>query len=138
MTHRAAAAHPTRTAPQPHLPRIAASRAMRSVADCAPSLVLVPLSPQNYSLKHSAEHKWFYYTRQKKEECLVFKVYDKKADGPRFVFHTAFDDPMTPADAPPRKSIEVRAIAFYDPPPLGIEDAEIKCQKSDEEEWRGR
>ena len=49
-----------------------------------------------------------------KDECLVFKVYDKKADGPRFVFHTAFDDPRTPADAPPRKSIEVRTIAFYD------------------------
>ena len=51
-------------------------------------------------------------------------MFDKKADGPRFVFHTAFDDPATPCDAPPRKSIEVRAIAFYDPPPLGFEDAE--------------
>ena len=93
---------------------------------------------ENYSLQHSEKHKWFYYTRQQKEECLVFKVYDKKADGPRFVFHTAFDDPMTPADAPPRKSIEVRAIAFYDPPPLGIEDAEVRCKKADAEEWRGR
>ena len=68
----------------------------------------------------------------------MFKVYDKKADGPRFVFHTAFDDPMTPANPPPRKSIEVRAIAFYDPPPLGLEDAEVTCQKADAEEWRGR
>lgn len=94
---------------------------------------------ENYSLQHSPSHKWYYFTRQKKEECLVFKVYDKKADGPRFVFHTAFEDPMSPADAPPRKSIEVRAIAFFDPPPLGIEDAEVKCpQLSDPEEWRGR
>merc|ERR1711988_2034663 len=77
---------------------------------------------ENYSLRHSPDHKWYYYSRQKKDECLVFKVYDKKEDGPRFVFHTAFTDPSSPPDAPPRKSIEVRAIAFYDPPPLGAED----------------
>ena len=71
---------------------------------------------ENYSLQHSSSHAWYYYPRQTKDECLVFKVYDKKEDGPRFVFHTAFADPLTPADAPPRKSIEVRAIAFYDAP----------------------
>lgn len=87
-------------------------------------------SAQNYSLQHSEKHRWYYYSRQRKEECLVFKVYDKKADGPRFVFHTAFDDPMTPDEAPPRKSIEVRAIAFYDPPPLGTEDAEVRCREA--------
>lgn len=32
---------------------------------------------------------------------------------PRFVFHTAFDDPNAPKDAPPRASIECRAIAIY-------------------------
>ena len=47
------------------------------------------------------------------DECLTFKVYDKKADGPRFVFHTAFDDPSTPPNPVPRQSIEVRCIAFY-------------------------
>jgi len=73
---------------------------------------------ENYSLQHSSNHKWYYYSRQMRDECLVFKVYDKKEDGPRFVFHTAFDDASSPPDAPPRKSIEVRAIAFYDPPPL--------------------
>ena len=29
---------------------------------------------QNYSLKFSEEHKWYYYPKMKKEECLVFKV----------------------------------------------------------------
>ena len=48
----------------------------------------------------------------------VFKVYDKKEDGPRFVFHTAFEDPSTKPDAPTRKSIEVRTIVFFDPPAL--------------------
>ena len=50
-----------------------------------------------------------------KDECLLCKVYDKSEDGrPRFVFHTAFDDPSSPPYAPPRKSIEVRTIAFFD------------------------
>ena len=73
---------------------------------------------ENYSLRHSDAHRWYYYPRQTKDECLVFKVYDKKVDGPRFVFHTSFADPSSPTDAPPRKSIEIRAIAFYDSPPL--------------------
>ena len=77
---------------------------------------------ENYSLRHSDAHKWYYYSRMRKDECLVFKVYDKKEDGPRFVFHTAFDDPSTPPDAPARKSIEVRAIAFFDPPELAADD----------------
>jgi len=71
---------------------------------------------ENYSLRHSDAHKWRYFPQMSKDECLVFKVYDKKADGPRFVFHTAFDDPSSAPDAPPRKSVEVRAIAFYDAP----------------------
>jgi len=68
---------------------------------------------ENYSLRHNDEHKWYYYPRMEKDECLVFKVYDKKKDGPRFVFHTAFEDPLTPENAPPRKSIEIRAVAFF-------------------------
>ena len=76
---------------------------------------------ENYSLQHSGAHEWYYYSRMQKDECLIFKVFDKTEGGPRFVFHTAFDDPHTPADPPPRKSIEVRAIIFYDPPPLGVQ-----------------
>jgi hypothetical protein len=70
----------------------------------------------NYSLKHSDKHKWFYYPKMVKDECLLFKTYDKKEDGPRFTFHTAFEDPLTPDDAPARQSIEARTIAFFDCP----------------------
>jgi hypothetical protein len=69
---------------------------------------------ETYSLEPNDKHKWYYYPQQEKDECLIFKVFDKKKDGPRFVFHTAFEDPSTPADAPPRKSIEARAIVCYD------------------------
>ena len=71
---------------------------------------------ENYSLnaESASSHKWYYYPQMEKDECLIFKVYDKKLDGPRFVFHTAFEDPMSPPDPPPRKSIEVRTICFWD------------------------
>ena len=78
---------------------------------------------ENYSLRHSAAHRWYSYSCMTKDECLLFKVYDRKEDGgPRFVFHTAFTDPASPLDAPPRRSIEVRAIVFYDPPPIAAEE----------------
>mmetsp|Transcript_24957 Transcript_24957/g.70279 ORF Transcript_24957/g.70279 Transcript_24957/m.70279 type:complete len:455 (+) Transcript_24957:91-1455(+) len=69
---------------------------------------------ENYSLKHSEDHKWHYFPRMTKDECLIFKVYDKKEDGPRFCFHTAFDDPLTTPSSPARQSIEIRSIAFFD------------------------
>jgi hypothetical protein len=38
-----------------------------------------------------------------------------RADGPaRFVPHGAFDLPGTPADAPPRESIEVRTLVVVE------------------------
>jgi hypothetical protein len=40
--------------------------------------------------------------------------YDSKTDGcALFAPHTAFADPTTPADAPPRESIELRALVFH-------------------------
>jgi hypothetical protein len=51
-----------------------------------------------------------------RDECLLFTCYDSRRcdDAPRFTFHTAFDDPGTAADAPPRASIELRTIALFD------------------------
>ena len=42
--------------------------------------------------------------------------YDSVDDGitARLTPHTAFQDPTTPADAPPRESIELRTLVFYD------------------------
>jgi len=42
------------------------------------------------------------------------KCYDSKEDGrARFAPHTAFVDPKTPPGAPPRESIELRALVFH-------------------------
>lgn len=69
-----------------------------------------------YRVSYNPDHEWFYFPRMRSDEALVFKVYDSAKDGrPRFSAHTAFDDPTTAPDAPPRQSIEARALAFFGP-----------------------
>ena len=69
---------------------------------------------ETYSLRHSDKHRWYWYPGMSHDECLVFKCFDKRKDSTRFTFHTAFDDPSTTEASPPRQSIEVRTIAFFD------------------------
>ena len=67
-----------------------------------------------YRLCFSPEHRWFYFPNLQKDEAIIFKVYDSEKDGrARFTPHTAFVDPTTPDDAPPRQSIEVRSLVFF-------------------------
>ncbi len=69
---------------------------------------------QTYRLKYSPNHRWYYFPEMRRDEALVFKVYDSLTDGrARFTPHTSFIDPASAADAPARQSIEVRAFAFF-------------------------
>ena len=68
---------------------------------------------ETYALQYRPSHSWYYYPKMHCDECVVFKGYDTRRDLPRFVYHTAFDDPTIPETAPKRKSIEVRTIAFF-------------------------
>src|SRR4029434_612061 len=69
---------------------------------------------QTYRLKYSRNHRWFYFPRMRRDEALVFKVYESETDGrARFTPHTSFVDPDTAPDEPARQSIEVRAFAFF-------------------------
>jgi hypothetical protein len=69
---------------------------------------------QTYRLKYSAQHRWFYFPQLRREEAIVFKVYDSLKDGrARFTPHTSFIDPATPQGAAPRQSIEARTLAFF-------------------------
>ena len=70
---------------------------------------------QTYRLTYNPAHQWFYFPAMRRDEALVFKVFDSKKDGrARFVPHTSFENPLAPADAAPRKSIEIRTLAFFD------------------------
>ena len=69
---------------------------------------------QTYRLKYNPNHRWFYFPQMRRDEALVFKVFDSEKDGrARFTPHTSFEDPQSPPGAPPRQSIEARALAFF-------------------------
>ena len=59
-------------------------------------------------------HRWYYFPNMERHEAVLIKVYDSAEDGrARFTIHTAFDDPTSPPDAPPRESIETRTFVFF-------------------------
>jgi len=48
------------------------------------------------------------------DEVVLIRCFDSAQHGAaRFSAHGAFDDPTTPPDAPPRESIETRALVFF-------------------------
>ena len=85
---------------------------------------------ENYFAKTSDRHRWLFYPSMTRDEALLIKQWDSSGrlartqgtqadaeDGSEpcsFSFHTAFEDPTTPPDAPDRWSIEVRCMVLYD------------------------
>jgi hypothetical protein len=69
---------------------------------------------QTYAITYNPAHKWFWFPRMRREEALVFKVFDSMKDGrARWTAHTAFEDPTSPPNAQPRESIEIRTLSFF-------------------------
>jgi hypothetical protein len=59
-------------------------------------------------------HRWYYFPEMQRDEAVLIKCYDSMRDGrARFSLHAAFEDPTSPADAPPRESIEILTFAFF-------------------------
>jgi hypothetical protein len=49
------------------------------------------------------------------DEVVLIRVHDSANDGrARLSFHTSFDNPLA-SGAPPRESIEARALVFFPP-----------------------
>jgi hypothetical protein len=66
-----------------------------------------------YSLAFNPDHRWYYFSNMRADEAMLLKCFDSDTRRARFTAHTAFADPTSPADAPPRESIEVRTLAVY-------------------------
>jgi hypothetical protein len=80
------------------------------------SLIYADRVGETFSVLHSPRHRWVYFPEQTPDEALLIKCFDSATDGrARLSFHTAFDDPSSPPDAPPRESIEVRTLVFWAP-----------------------
>jgi hypothetical protein len=90
----------------------------RSIAfeDLIPSdLVYRDRVGETYAFAANPAHRWLYYPALQLDEVLLLKIYDSKTEGTaRLTAHTAFPDPTSAADAPPRRSIEVRSLVFWD------------------------
>ena len=69
---------------------------------------------QTYAITYNPAHRWYWFPLMRRDEALVFKVYDSLQDGrARWTAHTAFEDPTASPHARPRESIEIRTLAFY-------------------------
>jgi len=67
-----------------------------------------------YHCAYNPQHRWYYFPRMLRDEAIVFKTFDSARDGrARWTAHSAFDDPTSQPDAPPRESIEMRTLAFF-------------------------
>jgi hypothetical protein len=63
---------------------------------------------------HAHSHKWYFYPDMTPEEMLLFKGFDSDSSVASCrTPHTAFDDPATTSGAKPRRSLELRAMAFF-------------------------
>ncbi len=84
-------------------------------SDLLPSDLVYPdWTGETYAVAFNPRHRWYWFPRQTPSEVVLLKIYDSATDGrARLTAHTAFDDPASPPDAPPRRSIEVRALVFW-------------------------
>ncbi|MBB5509129.1 hypothetical protein HDG35_005422 [Paraburkholderia sp. JPY681] len=89
----------------------------RSIAptDLVPSdLIYQDKVGETYAFVFNPKHRWYYFPLMKAEEVLLLKIYDSAGDGvARLTAHMAFDDPSSPPDARPRRSIELRTLLFF-------------------------
>jgi hypothetical protein len=69
---------------------------------------------ETYAVTYNPAQRWYYFPQMQADEAVLIRCFDSARRGPaRFSAHGAFDDPQTPADAPPRESIEVRTLVFF-------------------------
>ena len=68
-----------------------------------------------YHLAYNPGQRWYYFPKMERDEVVLLKCFDSLTDGTaRWTAHGAFTDPNTPSGAPPRESIEIRTLLFYD------------------------
>jgi hypothetical protein len=67
----------------------------------------------NYLLEYSPRHRWFWYSDMNPGEALIFKTSESDPARAQLMPHGAFDNPVAPADAPPRISLEMRGVAYW-------------------------
>jgi hypothetical protein len=67
-----------------------------------------------FNLSYNPNHRWYYVPQMRPDEVFAFKLYDSDPQRPQWVGHTAFNDPDSTEDAPPRQSMEIRTVSFIE------------------------
>lgn len=82
---------------------------------------------ENYFTRFNAQQEWNYFPQMDHHEAILLKQWDnqgtlalrrKEVNEDNFLstfaLHSAFQDPSSPDNAPPRESIEVRCVLIWD------------------------
>jgi hypothetical protein len=73
---------------------------------------------ETYAILYNPNQRYYYFPKMQPDEPVLIRCFDSAQRGAaRFSAHTGFDDPTSPAGAPPRESLEVRMLVFYAPEP---------------------
>ncbi len=67
-----------------------------------------------FNLSYNPKHRWYYVPQMRPDELYAFKLYDSDPTRPQWTGHTAFNDPESSEDSPPRQSMEIRTVSFID------------------------
>ena len=67
----------------------------------------------NYVIAHNPAHRWCYYSDMTPAEAIVFKTSESDPARAQLMPHGAFDNPLAPADAPARVSLEMRGTCYW-------------------------
>jgi hypothetical protein len=73
-----------------------------------------PITWENTAYRHNPNHRWFYCSDMTRDEAFVFRSFDSDPAHAVHVPHTAFEDLTCPDTAPPRASLEIRMLAFWE------------------------
>ena len=68
-----------------------------------------------YNIAYNSDQRWSYFPRMESDEVVLLKCFASLTDGSaRWTAHGSFDNPNAPVNAPPRESIEIRTLYFFD------------------------
>jgi hypothetical protein len=67
-----------------------------------------------FNLSYNPNHRWYYVPKMRPDEVFAFKLYDSDPQRPQWTGHTAFADPDSTEDSPPRQSMEIRTVSFIE------------------------
>jgi len=79
--------------------------------DNLPELPDDPMHPEGSLFTYRPSHQWTYFSDMKKDEVLLFTLYDSNKKRPWRVPHSAFLNEME--GTKPRESVEIRTVCFF-------------------------